>query len=365
MYGFTFAHYLHARGYPVVSVLAAHTKHWKELTHQQALKTDAKDALVITDLLAHGKFVGFAFLAEPYAALRYLVSAREHLTTLRNGALTRLAAVLDVVFPEYAQLFPQLQKPTALAILRAFPGPTALLRAPKRRVLRVLVSASQNHLGETRYQELVEAARQSVALPTAQGVLKDEIPLLADRLSLYDAQLAALKARMIEVMRELPAAQALLTIPHVAPVTAATFLGCVGDPSAYASSAQILKLAGLSLVERSSGRTRGERRLSKRGRPVLRRHAFMFALRSVRRDGLYRADFERLLAHNGGRKLAALTAISRKALRLMFAIAHDARPFVGTGEWRSGSHESPAGESRAIGAAATKPAADALRLSRC
>lgn len=345
MYGFTFAQYLHARGYPVVSVLAAHTKHWKELTHLQALKTDAKDALVITDLLAHGKFVGFPFLAEPYAALRYLVSAREHLTTLRNGALTRLGAVLDVVFPEYAGLFPQLHKPTALAILRAFPGPTALLNAPKRRVLQVLISASQNHLGETRYQELVAAARQSLALPGAQGVLKDEIPLLVDRLSLYDAQLAALKRRMIDVMRELPAAQALLTIPHVAPVTAATFLGCVGDPSAYASSAQILKLAGLSLVERSSGRTQGERRLSKRGRPVLRRHAFMFALRSVRRDGLYRADFDRLLAHNGGRKLAALAAISRKALRLMFAIAHEARPFVAASEWhqsaRSERHNNP------------------------
>jgi len=334
-YGFTFAHYLHDQGFPVVSVLAAHTKHWKEVTHNQALKTDAKDAAVVTDLVAQGKFVGFAFLEQPYAELRYLVSAREHVTTLRNAAITRLIAVLDVVFPEYERLFGDLAKPTALAVLAAFPGPAALLTAPKRRVLAVLRRASRGHVGVARYEALVAAARDTLALPGAQGVLKDEVPLIIERIELCHAQLVTLKARMIDILAGLPDAQALLTIPWVAPVTAATFLGCVGNPKAYTSSAQILKLAGLSLVERSSGVTQGRRRLSKQGKPVLRRHAFMFALRSVRADGLYRADFERLLKNNGGKKLAALAAISRKALKLMFRVARECRPYVPTADWRS------------------------------
>jgi transposase len=108
-------------------------------------------------------------------------------------------------------------------------------------------------------------------------------------------------------------------------------LGAVGDVRAYQSADQILRLAGLSLVERSSGRLKGQPRLSKRGRPVLRRHAFMLALRSVRGpNGLYRADYERLLRNNGGKKLSALTAISRKTLRLMFRIASARRTFVPT-----------------------------------
>lgn len=350
-YGFTFAHYLHDQGYQVVSVLAAHTKHRKEVTHNQAIKTDAKDAAVITDLVAQGKFVGFAFLAQPYAELRYLVSAREHVTTLRNAALTRLIAVLDVVFPEYERLFGDLAKPTALAVLAAFPGPAALLAAPKRRVLAVLHRASRGHVGPERYEALMAAARDTLALPGAQGVLKDELPLIIARLELCDAQLATLKQRMIATMRELPEAAALLTIPGVAPVTAATFLGCVGDPTAYTSSAQILKLAGLSLVERSSGVTQGRRRLSKRGKPVLRRHAFMFALRSVRADGLYRTEFERLLKNTGGKKLPALAAISRKALRLMFRVACECRPYVPAAEWKA------AGDRPGSAAAADRSAA--------
>jgi transposase len=332
-YGFTFAHYLHAQGFRVVSVLAAHTKRWKEVTHHQALKTDAKDAAVITDLVAQGKFVGFAFLAQPYAELRYLVSAREHVTTLRNAALTRLIAVLDVVFPEFEHLFGDIAKPTALAVLKAFPGPAALLAAPRRRVLKVLREVSQGHLRETRYAALKQAAERTLGLPAAQGVLKDEIPLIVERIELVDAQLATIKTQMSAAMRPLPEAAALLTIPWVAPVTAATFLGSVGDPRSYACAAQVLKLAGLSLVESSSGIAQGQRHISKRGKPTLRKAAFMLALRSVRKDGLYRAEYERLLRNNGGVKLAALGAISRKALKLMFRVARECRAYVPADEW--------------------------------
>ena len=90
----------------------------------------------------------------------------------------------------------------------------------------------------------------------------------------------------------------------------------------------MLKLAGLSLVERSSGILRGKQRISKRGRPILRRMAFIFAVRSIRKDGLYRAAYERLLERNGGKKISALTALARQALTMLFAIARDQRAFT-------------------------------------
>lgn len=112
-------------------------------------------------------------------------------------------------------------------------------------------------------------------------------------------------------------------------MTAAVFLGSIGNPQVYDSSRQILRIAGLSMVERSSGQVRGKVRVSKRGRPELRRQAFMFALRAVRSsDGIFRADYERILTNNGGRKMPALVAISRKALKLMYSVARDRRPYT-------------------------------------
>jgi len=264
-YGFTLAHYLHQWGFDVVSVLPAHTKRQKEITHNQSLKTDAKDAAAIVDLVSQGKFVSFPFLHSVYADLRYLVSAREHVTVLRNAAITRLKSILDVVFPEFERIFVQVDKKTPLALLKAYPGPRALLEAKKPRVIALFRKTSRNHLGAERYEELVSAARTTLALPGAQLALCREIPLIIDRIELFTAQIAELKARMIASLEEAPEAEFLLTIPGVNAVTAATFLGSIGDPRAYESSGQVLKVAGLSLVERSSGLLKGKRSVSRRG----------------------------------------------------------------------------------------------------
>ena len=336
MYGFTFAHYLHALGeregagarYRIVSVLPSHTKRWKEVVHRQPLKTDAKDAVGICDLTAQGLFLSFPFLAPAYAELRYLTSARERLSTLRRGVITRLKTTLDVVFPEFPTLFASATKKTARALLREFPGPDALKAAPRRRVLAVLKRESRNHLGAETYARLLDAATHTVALPGAQGAMKDEVPLMIERLDLYEAQMRVLEGKMRELTDTLPAAQALLTIPNVAPLSAAVFLGAIGDPASYDSSRQILALAGLTLVERSSGVRTGEKRISKRGRPVLRKHAHMFAVRSVHQGGMYRRQYEALLARNGGKAIPALTAVARLGLRLFFSVARSGRPWT-------------------------------------
>lgn len=333
-YGFTFAHYLHALGtvsgvrFGVVSVLPMHTKRWKEVTHRQPLKTDAKDAAGIADLAGQGHYVGFPFLAPAYAELRHLLSARERLTVLRRGVLSRLRSTLDVVFPEFGTVFGSLARPTARAVLAAFPGPQAVLAAKPLHLRRVLRAASHNHGVKETYAKLVEAARTTVALPVAQGALAAEVPLLVGRLDLYEAQLKTLEALMAERLDRLDAARALLTVPKVAPVTAAAFLGSLGDPRAYSSAQEVLALAGLTLVERSSGVHQGERRISKRGRPVLRKHAHLFAVRSVMTGGLFRAEYQALLARNGGKAAPALTAVARRGLRLFFSVARRGTPWT-------------------------------------
>jgi transposase len=327
-YGFTFAHYLAQLGFPIVSVLPAHTKRWKDVAHNQPLKTDAKDAATITDLLAQGHYVGFPFLTPAYADLRYLVTARERLSLLRRGAITQLRTLIQVVFPEFEALFPLVTKKTPFTLLRTFPTPQDLLDATRTKVLRVLKTASRGHLGAETYERLIEAARATLGLPGAQARLRQEILLTLERIALFERQITALEVELVEALRAVPETPYLLSVPKVAPVTAAIFLGSIGDPQAYESGQQILRVAGLSLVERSSGVLRGTKRISKRGRPLLRHAAYMFAVRSITRDGLFRAEYEALCQRNGGAKMKAVVAVMRSGLRLLYSIARDRRMFT-------------------------------------
>jgi transposase len=341
-YGFTLAHFLDQLGVPVVSVLPAHTKRWKDVAHNQPLKTDAKDAATITDLVAQGHFVTFPFLAPAYAELRSLAAGRERLSLLRRGAMTQLRSLLQVVFPEFEAIFPLLTKKTPLALLRACPTPADLLGTSRVKVLRVLHAASRGHLGGETYDRLVSAARATLGLPGAQDRLRQEIVLTLERLALFEQQITALEAAMVQALDAVPETPYLLSVPKVAPVTAAVFLGSIGDPRAYESGQQILRVAGLSLVERSSGIHRGTRQISKRGRPLLRQAAYMFAVRSITTDGLFRGEYEALCHRNGGQKMKAVVAVMRSALRLLYSVARDRRMFTA---------EPPARSCRALAAA--------------
>jgi transposase len=327
-FGFTLAHHLHALGYPVVSVLPAHTKRWKEVTHHQPLKTDAKDAASIVDLAAHGHFVGFPFLAPAYAELRYLASTRARLVYLQRACLTRLRSLLHVVFPEFEQYFGRFTHRTPLALLAAFPGPGAVLEASPRQVLTLLRKTSRGQCGIETARALRAAAKTTIGLPHAQGALREEIPLLVSQYMLYQRQRQVIEAAMAEVLAPLPETPALLSIPLVAPVTAAIFLGSIGDPQVYHSAQEALSVAGLTLVERSSGIRTGHKRISKRGRPMLRAAAYMLAVRSIKTGGLFRAEYEGLIARNGGQRLKAVVAVSRSAVRLLFSVARDRRLFT-------------------------------------
>jgi hypothetical protein len=62
----------------------------------------------------------------------------------------------------------------------------------------------------------------------------------------------------------------------------------------------------------------GMKRISKRGRPTLRKHPYMFAIRSVHQGGIFRKDYEAHIGRNGNKKIPALMAIARKGLKLLF-----------------------------------------------
>lgn len=327
VYGFTLAHYLDRLGYPVVSVLPAHTKRWKEVVHGQALKSDEKDAANIADLVAQGRYAAFPFLEPIYAELRYLVRDRDTLVRLINRTVSQLKSRLQIVFPEFESVFKDFSKKTPLAVLEAFPTASAVLEASPGRLLRLLKNASRGQCGAKTRDALVAAARASVSLPGADPAGR-QIRRLIRRMRLYRKQQAEVEREMEKALRQTPEGPHLLTVPMCAPVTASVFLGLVGSPRAYESSRQIVNLAGLHLTSDQSGTRRGLVRLSKRGKPALRRQLFMFTLRNVRSDGIFRNEFLRLTEAEGRSKKEAIVILERKAARLLFSIANERRDYA-------------------------------------
>jgi transposase len=337
-HGFTFAHHLAQAGFAVVNVLPLYTKRLKELEDNSPLKTDARDAALICALVGDGHFVRFPFLQSPYAELRVLTVQRHRLVVEATRLKNRLQGLLDLAWPEYLPLMGSLAKATPRAILRRWPLPADLLAAPRRSVARVVRAVSRGHVPPPRLRTLLDGARTTIALPSAAPARRLEITQLLARWALLDAQRTEVEARLRALVLTCPPAERLLSVPEVSATCAATLVAELGTPDDYQHPRQVLKLAGMNLVEQSSASLQGRRYQSKRGRPMLRRQLFLLAGRWCQARGLYRPDYLALLARNGGRKTKAVCAVARKLVPLLLRVMQGGGPFD-RARWQAGRHE--------------------------
>lgn len=336
-HGFTYARFLAQRGYCVVNVLPAHTKRVKELEDNSPLKTDAKDAGVIMRLLGQGAFVRFPFLQPPYTELRLLTTHRHRLTVEATRYKNRLQGLLDLAWPELLGNFCALDAPTPLAVLGRWPLPADILATSSRTVTAQIKKASRGHIDRARVRQILDGARHTIGLPDAAEERRLEIQFLLARWSLLREQLTALDRRIAALVEECSEAKALLTVPEVSAVCAATLVAELGTPGDYSHYRQVLKLAGMNLVHRSSGQ-RGPNAVpkwqSKRGRPILRRQLFLLAGRWCQPRGLYRQHYLALKARNGNRGTHAVCSIARKLVPMLLKVMQSGEPFD-LGRWQA------------------------------
>lgn len=275
------AEWLSRRGYALRFVSPVLTKRAKEMLDGSPLKTDAKDARVIADLMRQGKSRPISTQEGLYQELRYLAEVRHRLMVERTSLLNRLNRLLDLLFPELPGLFKALDGVAIRTLLKVAPTPSDVLRLGVAGLTELLAKASHGKLGRQRAEEIVTAANASIGCQYGADVLRFELQLLLPRLEEVLIQRGQVDERMATAIAGIDYAAKLLSIPGIGPVTVAVFLGEVGDLRNYRNAKQVLKMAGLNLFERSSGTHKGMRRMTKRGRPELRRILYLAAIRMV------------------------------------------------------------------------------------
>ena len=127
---------------------------------------------------------------------------------------------------------------------------------------------------------------------------------------------------MLRYLNDTGFSRNLLSIPGVGVVTAARFLGEVGDISRFDSPEQIIKLAGLNLKTNSSGQRKGKTTITKRGRSELRSLLYQSALVMVCRNEQMSKSYHyyRTRSSNPLKSKQALVVIMKKLVRIIYAL---------------------------------------------
>jgi transposase len=275
------------------------------------------------------------------AALRTLTTERQRLAVEETRLKNRLIALLDVVWPEFGGFFPELKKCTPLAVLQRWPTPATLLVERASRVRALVRKVSLNHISQDRVTGLLATAATTIGVDDDRGARRDEIRRVLGRWTVVRLHTASVEAQLRELAAEMSAVTALMTVPGVSVVCAATLVAELGTPESYVSPRQVLKLAGMNLAGKESGTSvRGRIKQTKRGRPALRRQLFLLAGRWCKTRGLYRDQYLALQARNGGSRVSAVCAIARKLVPMLLHIMQTAEPFD-LERWRTAHEVTP------------------------
>ena len=321
-------HYLAHKQVKIVQVNPMHTKKMKEVNDNSPLKTDEKDPRVIADIIRLGHALTIIVPEGEAAYLRRLNNARERHVGEQTALLNQLQQLVFLIFPEFKTVLKNMKGKTAQYLLKRYTPPERIAAVSKEVLGEEMRKRSMGKFGIQAAESLIGLARETVGIKEGLGGIFLDLRHILMQLEAEERFIAEIEAEMGETLERIPFSGRLLSIKGLGIVSVAGLIGEVGDFSKFSTQSEIMKLAGLDLYEISSGKRKGQRRISKRGRGLLRKILFYAAIQMIRKNGIM-YDYYARLTGRGMERMRALIAVSRKLLRIIHAIVRDNSDYVG------------------------------------
>ena len=321
-YWFCLATWMVSNGISVVQVNPYAVKQTKELEDNSQLKNDTKDPKLIANLVKDGNF-GMPYLPEKlYAELRRLSMFRDQLNEDRIRAINRMHRELKIYFPEYKDALGKVEGSFSLELLKQAPFPTDLTALGKDGIREIWHNAKLRGRGYSRSEEILDYAKSSVGIKDGMDAGRTAVKWFVGQIQALDAELAMIEEQINQKCQEIPHAGNILEISGIGENTLSGILAEMGDISRFDDVKEIQKLSGLGLVACSSGKHKGETKISHRGRKRLRYWLFQAGKSVV----AHSEEFKELhvyyttRAENPLKKMQSLIVIACKLLRIIYTM---------------------------------------------
>lgn len=321
-YWFNLGKFLQDNDMKPVLVNPHHVKKSKELDDNNPTKNDRKDPKVIAGLVKEGRYM-IPYLPDGvYADLRTASNIRFQLQSELTRIKNRISRWFNIYFPEYKTVYGKPESISGMLILKQAPLPEDILTLGVEGVNRIWRDAKLRAVGIKRAKTLIEAAEHSVGNKEGATSARMEIRMLLDDYETRNARLQEVMTLIEELVAKIPMAGKLLEIKGVGIKTVSGFLAEVGDISRFSNPKELQKLAGLALVENSSGKHKGETTISRRGRKRLRYLLFEVAMSLVAKNLEFASlhHYYTTRKQNPLKKMQSLMAVAAKLIRVFYAI---------------------------------------------
>ena len=267
-YSFNLLESLIDKGLATCVINPLHTNLYRKGLSLRKTKTDKVDAGSIAMMLMTDKTL------KPYSSTSYHNEELKSLTRYRFDKVreraklkSSVARLINILFPEFEKLVPNLHIASVYALLSEFPGASYIAESHLTHLRNVLETASKGRYGRDMAVTIRDAAKDSIGsvMPAKSMELKHTIHLIEVMTDEIDEIEASIKSIMDTCNSP------IMTIPGISYRMGAMILAEVGDFSRFSNADQILAFAGLSPSTYQSGQLDSSySHMEKRGSRYLR-----------------------------------------------------------------------------------------------
>ena len=321
-YWFNLGKFLQDNDMKPVLVNPHHVKKSKELDDNSQTKNDRKDPKVIAGLVREGRYM-IPYLPDGvYADLRTASNMRFQVQSELTRILNRISRWFSIYFPEYKTVYGNLDAASGMLVLKKAPLPEDILALGVDGINKIWRDAKMRAVGKKRAQTLVDAAEHSIGSKEGAISARMEMRMLIEDYESRKARLQEIMILVEELVAKIPMAEKLMEIKGVGLKTVSGFLAEVGDISRFKNPKELQKLAGLALVENSSGKHKGETTISRRGRKRLRYLLFEVAMSLVAKNYEFAElhHYYTTRKQNPLKKMQSLMVVAEKLIRVFYVI---------------------------------------------
>jgi transposase len=316
-YGENLQQYLIGQGYPSQLLNPIQTYQYAKRRGMRA-KTDKIDAELIARFVLSGDARPAYVPNELITTYRELIRLHTNLADEATRYKNELRALLEVLFPEFTQVFADPSASTALALLQRYPSAEMLVAAGVEQVYAVLHELAPRRYGRGAAQRLVALAETSQASPLAHAARSTSLRVICDQLAHTQTNLMKLEEELAHLLQSDKGVESLASVPEFGQKVRAVLRGELGEVERFGRGEQVVAYVGLDLVIKESGKWKDQPKISKRGSGLLRRVLYMAVLHCLRMKESAFKDYYQAMVARGLRGRKAIMGVMRKMLLVAY-----------------------------------------------
>ena len=195
---------------------------------------------------------------------------------------------LQLSFPELERFFSSRVTPYALTLIELFPHPDFVLQTSKTKIKNLLMKSTSKKISENsakqKASQIIEYAKESYPADSSNSVQTQKVQYYARQLLHLLGEKEKISEQMITKAKQLSEFELLISFPGIGEISAALFIGEIGDLSRFSSHKKVNAFIGIDIRRYQSGKYAGQDHINKRGNPKGRKILYFIVRNMIRQQ---------------------------------------------------------------------------------